>query len=68
MADQTGDLDVSLDELLSTPEDPGPVFLDVRSAAEFSGERFWPSGATEGAARAGHIPDAVHMPFEDLRP
>ena len=34
------------------------VLLDVRALAEFAGERFWPSGATEGAGRAGHIPGA----------
>jgi thiosulfate/3-mercaptopyruvate sulfurtransferase len=43
------------------------VILDVRSRAEFDGERFWPSGATEGAGRAGHIPGAVHVPGEMLR-
>jgi thiosulfate/3-mercaptopyruvate sulfurtransferase len=43
------------------------VILDVRSQAEFDGERFWPSGATEGAGRPGHIPGAVHVPFELLR-
>ena len=35
--------------------DPEIVILDVRSEEEFSGERFWPSGATEGAGRAGHF-------------
>jgi thiosulfate/3-mercaptopyruvate sulfurtransferase len=33
----------------------------VRSDAEFAGERFWPSGAPEGAGRSGHIPGAVHL-------
>lgn len=48
---------------------PGPhtVILDVRSLAEFDGERFWPSGASEGAGRPGRIPGAVHVPFEALR-
>ena len=40
------------------------VILDVRSEAEFAGERFWPSGATEDAGRAGHVPGAVHVPAE----
>jgi thiosulfate/3-mercaptopyruvate sulfurtransferase len=43
------------------------VMLDVRSQAEFDGDHFWPSGATEDVGRAGHIPGAVHVPFELLR-
>jgi thiosulfate/3-mercaptopyruvate sulfurtransferase len=27
--------------------DPGKTIVDVRSAAEYSGERFWPSGGLE---------------------
>jgi thiosulfate/3-mercaptopyruvate sulfurtransferase len=46
---------------------PDRVILDVRSQAEYDGERFWPSGATEGAGRAGHIPGSVHLPIERLR-
>lgn len=42
------------------------LILDTRSEAEFAGERFWPSGATEGAGRAGHIPGAVHLPIDLL--
>jgi thiosulfate/3-mercaptopyruvate sulfurtransferase len=48
-------------------EDAGGVILDVRSQAEYDGERFWPSGATEGAGRAGHIPGSVHVPIDLLR-
>jgi thiosulfate/3-mercaptopyruvate sulfurtransferase len=44
-----------------------PVILDVRSDAEFAGERFWPSGATAGAGRPGHIPGAVHLHADLLR-
>jgi thiosulfate/3-mercaptopyruvate sulfurtransferase len=47
--------------------DPDRMILDVRSQAEFDGERFWPSGAIEGAGRAGHIPGAVHVPVDLLR-
>lgn len=67
LGDQGPDLEVGCDELLSAPEDPVPAMLDVRSAAEFSGECFWPSGAVESAGRAGHIPGAIHMPYEELR-
>jgi thiosulfate/3-mercaptopyruvate sulfurtransferase len=43
------------------------VLLDVRSTAEYEGERFWPSGATEGAGRAGRIPGAMHVPIDAFR-
>jgi thiosulfate/3-mercaptopyruvate sulfurtransferase len=46
---------------------PSRVILDTRSKAEYDGECFWPSGATEGAGRAGHIPGAFHIPVELLR-
>jgi thiosulfate/3-mercaptopyruvate sulfurtransferase len=43
------------------------VILDVRSQAEYDGDCFWPSGATEGAGRAGHIPTSVHLSIDKLR-
>jgi thiosulfate/3-mercaptopyruvate sulfurtransferase len=43
------------------------LILDVRSIDEFRGGRFWPSGATEGVGRAGHIPHAVHVPVDLIR-
>ncbi len=43
-----------------------PLILDVRSQAEFVGERFWPSGATAGVGRPGHIPGAVHLHIDLL--
>jgi len=46
--------------------DPGSTILDVRTGAEFRGERFWPSGGMEPGGRAGHIPSAVHQPVDDL--
>jgi thiosulfate/3-mercaptopyruvate sulfurtransferase len=36
--------------------DEGTTLLDVRSEAEFEGERFWPSGGTEPGGRACRIP------------
>lgn len=45
---------------------PDKLIVDVRSKAEFDGERFWPSGASEGSGRAGHIPGAVHVPVDVL--
>lgn len=47
--------------------EPGHVLLDVRSELEFSGERFWPSGATQDTGRAGRIPGAVSVPIDLLR-
>ncbi|MFH5877381.1 sulfurtransferase [Arthrobacter sp. NA-172] len=44
----------------------GTKILDVRSGAEYAGERFWPSGGMVPGGRAGHIPTAVHRPFGDL--
>src|SRR4051794_38975422 len=43
---------------------PDQVVLDVRSELEYSGERFWPSGATADTGRAGHVPGAVSIPIE----
>jgi thiosulfate/3-mercaptopyruvate sulfurtransferase len=42
------------------------LVLDVRSQAEYDGERFWPSGAPEEVGRAGHVPGAVHIPIESF--
>jgi thiosulfate/3-mercaptopyruvate sulfurtransferase len=58
---------MSLDALQATLGSRDLLILDVRSEAEFVGERFWPSGATEGAGRPGHIPGAVHLHADLLR-
>jgi len=58
---------MSLDALQGILGSGDPVILDVRSDAEFAGERFWPSGATAGAGRPGHIPGAVHLHADLLR-
>ncbi len=47
--------------------DPGSTLLDVRTEAEFRGERFWPSGGMEPGGRAGHVPTAVHQPIDGLQ-
>ena len=46
--------------------DPATIVLDVRAESEYSGERFWPSGATEDAGRPGHVPGAVSVPIDLL--
>jgi thiosulfate/3-mercaptopyruvate sulfurtransferase len=47
--------------------DPRRMVLDVRAESEFTGERFWPSGATEDTGRAGHVPGATNIPIGLLR-
>jgi thiosulfate/3-mercaptopyruvate sulfurtransferase len=46
--------------------DPGTTIVDVRSEAEYRGERFWPSGGLEPGGHAGHVPSAVHQPIDGL--
>jgi thiosulfate/3-mercaptopyruvate sulfurtransferase len=57
----------SLESTRAALGDPDQLILDVRTKAEYDGDRFWPSGATEGAGRAGHIPGAVNLPIELMR-
>jgi thiosulfate/3-mercaptopyruvate sulfurtransferase len=73
-ADRAYPLAASHADTLSTRADveaaigqSGHVLLDVRAPSEFSGERFWPSGATEDTGRAGHVPGAVSVPIDLLR-
>ncbi len=42
------------------------TLLDVRSASEYQGQRFWPSGGMDPKGRAGHIPSAIHQPLDGL--
>jgi thiosulfate/3-mercaptopyruvate sulfurtransferase len=42
------------------------TLVDVRSMAEYNGERFWPSGGLEPGGRVGHVPSAVHQPTDGL--
>ena len=55
-----------LDTVLAAIDDPSVTVLDVRTAAEYTGERFWPSGGSEPGGRPGHIPGAVRLPLESL--
>ena len=66
-AGEKPELVVRWQELQEMIGDRGTAILDVRTKEEFSGERFWPSGATEGAGRAGRIPGAVHLPVDLAR-
>jgi thiosulfate/3-mercaptopyruvate sulfurtransferase len=61
------ELEASREALAAAIDDPDTVILDVRSELEFAGERFWPSGATDDAGRAGHVPGAVNIPIDRFR-
>jgi len=39
---------------------------DVRTALEFRGERFWPSGGMDPQGRAGHVPTSINVTIEDI--
>jgi thiosulfate/3-mercaptopyruvate sulfurtransferase len=56
----------SREEVQAAIGDPSTILLDVRAESEFSGERFWPSGAVEDAGRAGHVPGSVSVPISAL--
>lgn len=60
------DLLASREAVEATIRDPQRMLVDVRSELEYNGKRFWPSGATEDAGRAGHIPSAVSVPTDLL--
>ena len=47
--------------------EPDSLIVDVRSGPEYTGERFWPSGAAAGAGRTGHVRGAVSVPIDSLR-
>jgi thiosulfate/3-mercaptopyruvate sulfurtransferase len=44
----------------------GLSLIDVRTRAEYDGERFWPSGGLDPDGRAGHVPSAIHQPLDGL--
>jgi thiosulfate/3-mercaptopyruvate sulfurtransferase len=63
---QDGQLRVGHTAVAGAIGDPGTTLVDVRSEAEYQGERFWPSGGLEPGGRAGHVPSAVHQPIDGL--
>lgn len=54
-------MDVTTDELAGRLRDPSLIILDVRTAAEFTGEDGYPCDA-----RQGHIPGARHIDVSEL--
>ncbi len=47
-----------------TIDDDGKNLVDVRSEAEFTGEKIAPEGMNETAQRGGHIPGAVNVTWK----
>jgi thiosulfate/3-mercaptopyruvate sulfurtransferase len=66
LGDEHPDIRAGRSEVQTAIGQPGTAVLDVRSAAEYRGERFWPSGAMEPGGRAGHVPSALHQPLAGL--
>jgi len=67
LAAASGDVLASRADVEAASADAGQVLLDVRAELEYEGERFWPSGATADAGRAGHVPGAISVPIDLLR-
>ncbi len=58
---------VGRDDVRDHLREAGRVLLDVRSPAEYRGERVMPPpGFDHGAERTGRIPGAVHLHFRDI--
>lgn len=51
------------DALAAAEGKSGAKLVDIRSADEYSGKVFAPPGIQELAIRAGHIPEAVNVPW-----
>ena len=66
LADEDSRIRANLAAVREAIGQPGITLMDVRSAAEYAGERFWPSGGMEPGGRAGHMPSAVHQPVDGL--
>ena len=63
---KSADIRAELADVRDAIGKPGTTLVDVRSAAEYRGECFWPSGAMQPGGRVGHVPSAIHQPVEDL--
>lgn len=62
---EPSDIRATADEVERLLTAPDRRFMDVRSVAEYTGERYWPSLPPQDDQRAGHLPGAVLMPIED---
>jgi len=54
------------DVLAVARQEKQAVLVDIRSADEYQGKVFAPSGVQELAVRAGHVPGAVNVPWGKL--
>ncbi|HYV59730.1 MAG TPA: sulfurtransferase [Acidimicrobiia bacterium] len=66
LPDEDDRIRVRLNGVRDAITNPHRVIVDTRSAAEYEGERFWPSGGMEDGGRAGHIPSAVLVPADGI--
>jgi thiosulfate/3-mercaptopyruvate sulfurtransferase len=64
---ESPDLVANQEQVQAAITDPAQLLLDVRAEAEYRGECFWPSGASEDKGRAGHVPGAINVPIYSLR-
>ncbi len=53
------------DDVLAHVHDRDATLLDVRSGPEYRGEVIAPPGMNETAQRAGHIPGAISIPWDE---
>lgn len=60
------DLRARREDIERATHDPSTRILDVRSEAEYRGDRFWPSGGQQDGGRTGHVPTAVHVPIDGV--
>ncbi len=60
LPDEDHSIRADLEDVRHAIGDPRTTILDVRTPEEYSGERFWPSGAPEPNGRAGRVPTAVN--------
>jgi thiosulfate/3-mercaptopyruvate sulfurtransferase len=56
----------SQEDVEAAISNPECTILDVRSDLEYTGQRFWPSGAPQDNGRSGHVPGAVNVPIDLL--
>lgn len=52
-------------EVLARLGDPTSAIIDARSAAEYAGDSIRPTWLGENAERAGHIPGAISIPWDE---
>jgi len=66
LGDEDGRIRAGRTAVHAAISDPDTTLVDVRTLAEYQGERFWPSGGLEPNGRAGHVPSAVHQPLDGV--